>query len=255
MVTISSIPALRDNYIWLLLGDSARVAVVDPGDAQPVRDRLAAENLELAAILVTHHHWDHTAGIAGLRAHWDVPVFGPAADGLAELTDPLDDNDRFEVPGVGCTLTALATPGHTRGQIAYYGADAVFTGDTLFSAGCGRLFEGTAEQMWASLTRLRALPPETRVYCGHEYTQRNLQFAAAVEPNNETVARRKRWADERRAAGEPTLPSTIGEEAEFNPFLRADHDAVRNSAERHCGNTLNDPAAVFAALRSWKDNF
>ncbi|HET7570444.1 MAG TPA: hydroxyacylglutathione hydrolase [Gammaproteobacteria bacterium] len=255
MVTSSAIPALRDNYIWLLRGDSARVAVVDPGEAQPVADRLAAESLELAAILVTHHHWDHTGGIAELRARRDIPVFGPAADGIAGLTEPLDDHDRFEVPGVGCTLEALATPGHTRGQIAYYGADAVFTGDTLFSAGCGRLFEGTAEQMWASLTRLRALPPETRVYCGHEYTQRNLQFAAAVEPDNDAVARRQRWADDRRAAGEPTLPSTIGEEAEFNPFLRADREAVRNSAERHCGQTLNDPAAVFAALRSWKDNF
>ncbi|HET6724764.1 MAG TPA: hydroxyacylglutathione hydrolase [Gammaproteobacteria bacterium] len=255
MIAVTAIPALRDNYIWLLKGETECVAVVDPGEAAPVNARLADDDLELAAILVTHHHWDHSDGIPGLSARWDVPVFGPAADGIKGVTSPLDAGTTFEVPGVGCTFQALPTPGHTRGQAAYYGEGMVFTGDTLFSGGCGRLFEGTAGQMWESLCRLRQLPPETRVYCGHEYTQGNLRFAAEVEPGNEAIKKRQSWANDRRAAGSPTLPSTIGDEMTFNPFLRADHDSVRAAAERAAGAKLNDPVAVFAALRSWKDNF
>ncbi|HET7371195.1 MAG TPA: hydroxyacylglutathione hydrolase [Gammaproteobacteria bacterium] len=255
MLTVTAIPALRDNYIWLLKGETERVAIVDPGEAEPVLARLQADQLELAAILVTHHHSDHTDGIRALRAHRDVPVFGPAADGIGGVTEALDADAPFEVPGLDITFQALATPGHTRGQAAYFGEGAVFTGDTLFSAGCGRLFEGTAEQMWTSLARLRALPPETRVYCGHEYTQSNLRFAAEVEPDNQSIEERQAWASERRAAGQPTLPSTIGDEIEFNPFLRADRDSVRAGAEKNMGESLNDPVAVFAALRTWKDNY
>lgn len=255
MIAVTAIPALRDNYIWLLKGETERVAVVDPGEAEPVLARLKADNLELAAILVTHHHYDHTDGIPALRAHRDVPVFGPAADTIAGVTEALDADASFEVPGIDVTFQALATPGHTRGQAAYFGGGMAFTGDTLFSAGCGRLFEGSAGQMWASLGRLRALPPETRVYCGHEYTQSNLRFAAEVEPDNQSIAQRQAWAAKRLAAGQPTLPSTIGDEIEFNPFLRADRDSVRVAAEKNMGESLHDPVAVFAALRTWKDNY
>lgn len=255
MLSTCGIPALRDNYVWLLRGDGKQAAVIDPGDARPVFDRLEAEGLTLAAILVTHHHWDHTRGIGALTARFEVPVYGPAADNIEAVTAPLDDGDRIALPALGWELEVLSVPGHTRGQAAYYGGGAVFTGDTLFSAGCGRLFEGTAEQMWASLQRLRALPPETHVYCGHEYTQANLRFAAEVEPNNPAIARRRAWADAERAAGRPTLPSTIGEELEFNPFLRADCDSVRRAAERKTGHSLPSPVAVFAALREWKDNY
>lgn len=255
MLTVSAIPALHDNYIWLLKGDGNRVAVVDPGDAQPVLHALDADDLQLAAVLLTHHHHDHTGGVAALKARFDISVFGPAADGIAGLTEPLDDGDTADVPDPDCSFEALSVPGHTRGQVAYYGAGRVFTGDTLFSAGCGRLFEGTANEMWTSLKRLRALPAETLVYCGHEYTQANLRFAAEVEPGNEAISQRRAWADAERAAGRPTLPSTIGEECEFNPFLRADNAVVRASAERRAGTALDEPATVFQVLRAWKDNY
>lgn len=255
MLTASAIPALRDNYIWVLRGESTRVAVVDPGDAQPVIDRLASAGLELAAILITHHHHDHCDGAAPLKARFNVPVYGPADDGIVGLTHPLNDGDVIDVPGIEVELQVLSVPGHTRGQAAYYGAGLVLTGDTLFSAGCGRLFEGTAAQMWASLERLRALPGGTRLYCGHEYTHGNLMFAAAVEPDNQAVAARLAWAAQRREADEPTLPSTLAEELEFNPFLRADRDSVRQAAERHTGRALADPVAVFAAIRAWKDSY
>lgn len=229
--------------------------MIDPGEAEPVLARLQADRLALSAILVTHHHADHTGGIQELRSRWDVPVFGPAADNIAGVTAPLADDETFDVPGIGLSLQALATPGHTRGQAAYYAEGMVFTGDTLFSAGCGRLFEGSADQMWRSLDRLRGLPGDTRVYCGHEYTQKNLRFAAQVEPNNKAIEERRAWADKRLAAGEPTLPSTIGDELEFNPFLRPDHDEVRVGVARKTGSRLKDPVAVFAALRDWKDHY
>lgn len=255
MLSACGIPALRDNYVWLLKGEGDRAVVVDPGEAQPVLDRLETEGLTLAAILVTHHHWDHTRGIAALAARFEVPVYGPAADEIDAVTVPLRDGDRIALAEIGWELEVLSVPGHTRGQAAYYGGGAVFTGDTLFSAGCGRLFEGTAAQMWASLERLRALPARTRMYCGHEYTQANLRFAAEVEPDNPAVVRRRAWVDAERAAGRPTLPSTMGEELEFNPFLRADVDSVRQAAERKTGRSLPTPVAVFAALREWKDNY
>lgn len=256
-VTISTfaIPALSDNYIWLLKGATDRVVVVDPGQASPVAQFLQDNHLELAAIVVTHHHHDHTGGISALRKHWEIPVFGPLADNIAQVTVPLQRDETFNLPGLDCSFQALATPGHTRGQANYYGGGMVFTGDTLFSGGCGRLFEGTAETMWISLQKLRALPPETLMYCGHEYTRKNLQFAAAVEPNNEAIRQRQIWAQARVDKGQPTLPSTIANEREFNPFLRADQADVRRAAERYKGTSLGEPDAVFAALREWKDHF
>lgn len=255
MPHVTAIPALRDNYIWLIQDDSDQAVVVDPGEADPVIRHLSNQRLALSAILVTHHHFDHTGGISALTRRWPAPVIGPAADNISAVDTPLEADAKFNVPGIERQFTALSTPGHTIGQVAYCGEGHAFTGDTLFSGGCGRLFEGTAEQMWQSLCRLRDLPPTTRVYCGHEYTQRNLRFAATVEPNNAAIAERLDWADRCRSNGRPTLPSTIGDEILFNPFLRADESSVRASAERRAGAPLTKPAEVFATIRAWKDNF
>jgi hydroxyacylglutathione hydrolase len=255
VIAVQAIPALRDNYIWLLQGESDRVAVVDPGESEPVEQFLQAHGLTLSAILITHHHADHTGGIGALTRRWRAPVFGPKNDGIAGLTEPLKPDAIFELPGSGLEFKALAVPGHTRGQAAYYGNGCVFTGDTLFSAGCGRLFEGTPDEMWGSLCRLRDLPNDTRVYCGHEYTLKNLQFAASVEPDNRAIDDRLDFARQQVAAARPTLPSTIGEEKTFNPFLRADRATIRNGVEQRSGQNQDDPVAVFAALRALKDHF
>lgn len=257
MATIIPIPAFRDNYIWAVRS-GGRAAVVDPGDAAPVLAWLAQNDVRLCAIIATHHHADHVGGVEALRARYDVPVFGPAHETIPGRTRALVEGERVDVPDVGIALAVLDIPGHTAGHIAYHasGADPLlFCGDTLFAAGCGRLFEGTPAQMWSSLAKLAALPPATRVYCGHEYTLANLRFAEAVEPDN--AALRERTARERakRARGLPTLPTTIGEELATNPFLRAALPGVMASAARHAGRPLTDPVDAFATLREWKNGF
>jgi hydroxyacylglutathione hydrolase len=256
VITVQPLPAFTDNYLWLLARGGDAV-VVDPGDAAVVQAHLERRQLRLAAILITHHHPDHTGGIAALCARWDVPVHGPRAEAakIAGLSDLLDDGDRVDVLGV--THTVLAVPGHTLGHIAFHDAAAqrVFCGDTLFSAGCGRLFEGTPAQMHASLQRLAALPDATAVHCTHEYTMSNLAFAHAVEPDNADLQARIAEVQRLRAAGEPSVPSTIAAEKRHNPFLRTAVPAVRAAAERHAGAPLEDDVAVFAALRRWKDDF
>jgi hydroxyacylglutathione hydrolase len=251
---IVPLPAFTDNYLWLLLrGDEA--VVVDPGDAAPVERALAARKARLAAILVTHHHFDHVGGIAALTARHPAPVYGPAAEAaqIASLTHPLREGDRVEVLGV--PLAVWEVPGHTLGHIAYVGPDFVLCGDTLFAAGCGRLFEGTAAQLHASLARLAALPPDTRVYCTHEYTLANLAFAAAVEPGQPAIRDEIARVRALRAQGLPSLPSTIGHERRINPFLRAGAPAVAAAARRQSGQPLSGDLEVFAALRRWKDGF
>jgi hydroxyacylglutathione hydrolase len=254
MEKIIAIPAFNDNYIWLLRhGDFA--AVVDPGVAAPVLEYLAAHGLKLAAILVTHHHGDHTGGVADLLARYPVPVYGPAAESIVGVDHPLHDGDRVKLPELDVEFTVLDVGGHTRGHIAYYGASILFCGDTLFAGGCGRLFEGTAEQMWRSLARLAALPPDTEVYCAHEYTQANLRFALAVEPDN--VALRERAFDvaELRSNNRPSVPSSIGMELATNPFLRSRSATVIAAARRFRNAAVDGDEAVFAALREWKNNF
>lgn len=251
---IRALPALRDNYIWALRRGNT-IAVVDPGEARPVLEFLQRENLQLCAILNTHHHSDHVNGNSGLLAHFSVPVFGPRDEDIATVSIPLGDGDRIEIAELGLEFEVLAIPGHTAGHIAYYGANRLFCGDTLFACGCGRLFEGTPAQMSASLARLSTLPPSTRVYCGHEYTLANLQFAHAVEPLSPALERREREIRERIAAGRPSLPSTIAEERATNPFLRCDEPAIVAAAEAHARRKLGDPVEVFAVLREWKDNF
>ncbi len=251
---IIGLPAFRDNYIWLLLrGDHA--VVVDPGDAAPVSRFLAQSGVSLAAILLTHHHADHTGGVADLLAQRSVPVYGPASEAIAEVTAPLREGDRVDLPELDVALQTIEVPGHTRGHIAYYGANTLLCGDTLFACGCGRLFEGSPEQMWQSLSKLAALPADTQVYCAHEYTQANIAFALAVEPGNTALQARAARVDALRAELKPTVPSTLGEERATNPFLRCREPAVILAAEKQCGTTLNGASAVFTALRSWKNNF
>lgn len=255
MLSVHPVPALKDNYIWLLeKAGCPLVAVVDPGDAAPVEQALKQGGWQVGAILITHHHWDHTQGIEALvRAH-GCPVFAPAAEPVRGCTRPLDDGERFRLPGPDLELQALAVPGHTLGALAYCGEGLLFSGDTLFSAGCGRLFEGTPEQMHRSLARLAALPPDTRLYCGHEYTVANLDFALRVEPENTDAAAALETARRRRAENRPTLPSTLAQELRINPFLRCGEAAVRRAAAARAGVPLEQEWEVFAALRRWKDD-
>ncbi len=251
-----ALPAFDDNYIWLL-HDGRRALVVDPGEAPPVIAALDARQLTLAAILVTHHHPDHTGGVDDLRPRLDGPVFGPARERIPPPFTPVRDGDRIEALGLG--FEVIEVPGHTAGHVAYLQRPAaqapiLFCGDTLFSAGCGRLFEGTAAQMHASLARLAALPSDTRVCCAHEYTLANLRFAAAVEPDNAEIAAHARACEALRARGLPTLPSSIGRERRINPFMRCNVAAVIAAARRH-GAPDEAGANVLGALRQWKDQF
>lgn len=258
MAAIIPVPAFRDNYIWVLR-DGRHAAAVDPGDATPVLAYLDREGLDLAAIVATHHHSDHVGGNLGLLARFDVPVFGPAGESIPGRTRALVEGDRIVVPGIGIEFTVLDIPGHTAGHIAYFGSvertPVVFCGDTLFAAGCGRLFEGTPSQMWSSLSKLAALPDDTRVYCGHEYTLANLRFARAVEPHSAALAERERREQHKRERGMPTLPSTLRDERATNPFLRAWEPAVLAAASAHAGRALADPVESFATLREWKNAF
>jgi hydroxyacylglutathione hydrolase len=256
MLKVTPVKAFRDNYIWLIHGtDPRRVAIVDPGDARPVFQALEAQGLEPVAILLTHHHPDHSAGIPALREAFDIPAWGPANEPVAGMTEAVSGGDRVELPGLGLAFDVIDIPGHTAGHIAFHGHGALFCGDTLFSAGCGRIFEGTPAQMLASLDTLAALPDETRVYCGHEYTLANLRFAQAVEPGNAEIAQHAAHVASLRDDDAPSLPSTIAVERRINPFLRADEPAVRDAAARRAGNTLASRVEVFAAVRRWKDEF
>ncbi|WP_250504233.1 hydroxyacylglutathione hydrolase [Caballeronia sp. AZ7_KS35] len=254
MRDIFPVPAFQDNYIWLICKGTSAV-VVDPGDAAPVKEALRRRGLTLTAILATHRHPDHVGGIAELLETWPVPVYGPAVESISVVDHPVTHGDRVDLDAVDMKLAVLDVGGHTLGHIAYSGDGVLFCGDTLFAGGCGRIFEGTAPQMWNSLCRLAALPPATKVYCAHEYTVSNLRFAVAVEPGNDVLKSRIQAANELRAAARPTLPSTISLELETNPFLRVSATEVVAAAERFRGHKLNSDAEVFGALREWKNVF
>ncbi|WP_460115208.1 hydroxyacylglutathione hydrolase [Pseudomonas sp. H2_D02] len=255
MIQISALPAFTDNYIWLLQDHSTqRCAVVDPGDAAPVRAWLDAHpGWTLSDILVTHHHHDHVGGVESLKSATNTTVYGPASENIPARDIALGDNAKITV--LGLDFDVHAVPGHTLGHIAYYHRGLLFCGDTLFAAGCGRLFEGTPEQMHHSLSRLAALPEDTLVYCTHEYTLSNLKFAAAVEPGNPDVAARLEKVVEQRNQGVMTLPSTLALEKLTNPFLRTAETSVKQKADERNGQRNQTPSEVFAALRAWKDKF
>jgi hydroxyacylglutathione hydrolase len=255
MLNTTPIPAFADNYIWMLHRSGCRDAVVvDPGDAVPVLQTLEREGLTLVAILLTHHHWDHAGGVEALRAAFpECRVYGPDDRRIPHITDVLEEGERVALELLGSGLQVLEVPGHTSTHIAYLGEGSLFCGDTLFAAGCGRVFDGTFEQMAASLERIAALPRETLMYCAHEYTLANLGFAQWVEPENPALAERDRAERDRRSLGQPTVPSRLDLELATNPFLRTREPAVVAAAERYAARPLADAAEVFRALREWKD--
>jgi len=256
MLQFTPISAFSDNYIWLIGSTSGpEVAVVDPGEAQPVLAAIGERGLKLEAVLLTHHHADHVGGVEEILARHPAPVFGPARESIAGVDQPVHADEIVAVPGLDLYLRVVEVPGHTAGHVAYAGPDFACVGDTVFAGGCGRVFEGTMEQMHGSVTRLAALPPETLLYCAHEYTLANLRFALVVEPENRALQQRFEEATALRADNLPTVPSRLADELATNPFLRCDQPQVVAAAEAHAGRPLRSTAEVFAVIRQWKDSW
>lgn len=254
-IGIVPINAFTDNYIWCIQNNKHAV-VVDPGDAEPVLSYLKSQNLTLSAVLITHHHADHTGGIAKLAlANPGLPVIGPRGGHIRGITKSVSQGDTLQLPQLNIEFQVLEVPGHTLDHIAFVGHDIVFCGDTLFSAGCGRLFEGSPEQMLHSLNKLKRLPDDTLIYCTHEYTQANVRFALEVEPSNSTLKHYAKWVDEQRKANKPTLPTSLLQQKQINPFLRTNELSIQQAAQTYTNASLQDDVAVFAAIRRWKDEF
>lgn len=259
MLHIEPVKAFKDNYLWVFhRPGQAEAVVVDPGDAAPVQHYLTAAGLKLTAIMITHHHADHIGGVSELLKHWQVPVYGPASSRIPQVTRPLQEGE--EIVLLGTRFRVLTVPGHTLEHIAYFaeqaeGGPLVFCGDTLFAGGCGRMFEGTPPMMYASLQKLANLPGNTRVYCTHEYTLSNLNFAKAVLGDSDALLRRAHDEQRKRDQDQPTLPSTMQLELATNPFLRCEDPVVLQALSQKQQIDSRDPATVFGALRRWKDNF
>jgi len=255
MITVTPLPAFNDNYLWMIDTPAQYTVVVDPGDGKVVQDWLVHTHKTLDAILITHHHHDHIGGIALLQQHYTVPVYGPDSAKIPQITHPLFEGDKLPIGDSYATV--LSIPGHTLDHIAYYfeAEEALFCGDTLFAGGCGRLFDGSPQQLHHSLTRLAALPDSTQVYSAHEYTQSNLQFALAIEPDNAQLQQRIADVNHLRQQQRPTLPTTIAKEKQTNPFVRCHHDSVRQAVAQHWQQPYSSDESTFAHLRRWKDNF
>jgi hydroxyacylglutathione hydrolase len=253
-ISVTPIRAFSDNYIWLVRGTGPACAVVDPGDHRPVLEALGGNGLELAHILVTHHHPDHVGGIRELLRRYPATVTGPRDQRIGPVDRVVSEGDRVDLAELGLAFRVIGVPGHTLSHVAYHGHGALFCGDTLFSIGCGRLFEGTPEQMQESLDKIAALPPDTRVYCAHEYTQSNCAFALEVEPRNPALRERAREVAEARARDEITLPSTLAAELAANPFLRTRDPAVVEAA-RKIDPDASPGSSTMAVIRAWKDSY
>lgn len=259
MIEISALPACIQNYIWILPDEKPnRVWILDPGDSKLVKAWLRDNNKELAGVLITHHHWDHVDGVEDIISA-DTPVYGPGKNALPYTTHPLFQGDRLEINGLA--FEVLELPGHTQNHIAYFSAarnnqaPILFCGDILFSAGCGRLKDGTAEQLYASLQRIKQLPEDTLVYAGHEYTLANLEFALCVEPGNTQTKAHQQYCEALQSQGKMTLPSNLRREKMINPFLRSDKAEIMAQCEKHFQIKPKNALECFAALRKWKDNF
>jgi len=256
MLKIEPINAFNDNYIWLITNTKNNHAiVVDPGDAKPVIDILHTHNLTLEAILITHKHADHIGGVRELKDLTNAMIYGPTKN-IGKLADvEVIEGQQIQLQKTEVTFKVLELPGHTMEHIAYYNDQSVFCGDTLFVGGCGRVFEGTMPEMFASLQKLASLPATTQVYCAHEYTESNLNFALAVESNNQDLINFNTYITKIRTTNQPSVPSSIKIEREINPFLRCHEAAIQDRVGKHYGLSVNDPVETFALLRQWKDKF
>lgn len=253
---LTAIPSYQTNYIWLIRDTDTHTAwVVDPGDERPVVEYLTAHSLKLSGILITHKHWDHVNGLPGLTARYSVPVYGPHNAPVREIDHRVGEGDIIDLGYI--RFEVLETPGHTDDHIVYYSEQQkmLFCGDTVFSAGCGRLFDGTLESMYQSIMRIRSLPDETAIYCAHEYTVQNVEFALAVEPANDALVSYSHWCRRELQQRRPTLPTSVHLEKQINPFMRCDVDGVQNMAARRVNGVTGKPFETFKVLREWKNRY
>ena len=254
---ISHLGAFSDNYIWIMESEG-KIAIVDPGDATPIHEYIKKTGFKLTEVLITHHHWDHTGGLEEVVAEYNCSVYGPSGGHIKGISNPLHDNEIFNILG-HYEFKAFSAPGHTNDQLSYFcdttDKPILFSGDTLFFAGCGRLFEGTPEDMLFSMDRYKELPPNTLIYCGHEYTESNLKFAKAVEPHNKDILKAINQINKIRSMNKPSLPSLIETELKINPFMRCREISVINAAEKYSKRKLSNAAEVLGEIRNWKDNF
>jgi hydroxyacylglutathione hydrolase len=254
--SVRAVSTLKDNYVWLIHAEnSAHVIVIDPGDEKPVIQAIQHQELIPVAIIITHHHYDHVDGIEPFLEHFKVPVYGPANESIPAVTNPLLPSDNLSIHRDFPSCQVIAVPGHTNGHLAYLFDDSLFCGDTLFSAGCGRLLGGTYSQLLNSLKYICSLPLKTKIYCAHEYTVNNLRFSLVVEPGNHEVQQRLEYVEKLRTESKITLPSTLEIELATNPFLRCQEPSVVSAAEQYISHSLVNELAVFTVLRQWKDNF